>query len=72
MNVLSGISIGFIGYTIFVNSTMKKKLGIAIIYGSTRKKRVGIRFVNFLYNQIIKQGHIPYIIDDIRAKLGPS
>ncbi len=48
---------------------MKKKLGIAIIYGSTRKKRVGIRFVNFLYKQIIKQGHIPYIIDPLEKKL---
>ncbi|MDC0651649.1 NAD(P)H-dependent oxidoreductase [Alphaproteobacteria bacterium] len=48
---------------------MKKKLKFSIIYGSTRKKRLGIRFVNFLQNQILKNGHTPYIIDPLEKKL---
>ena len=48
---------------------MKKKLKFSIVYGSTRKKRLGIRFVKFLKDQIIKNGHTPYIIDPLENKL---
>lgn len=48
---------------------MKKKLKISIIYGSTRKKRLGIRFVKFLEDQILKNGHVPSIIDPLENKL---
>ena len=48
---------------------MKKKLKLSIIYGSTRKKRLGIRFVKFLQNQVLKNGHLPYIIDPLESKL---
>ena len=48
---------------------MKKKLKFSIVYGSTRKKRLGIRFVKFLKDQILKNGHTPYIIDPLENKL---
>ena len=48
---------------------MKKKLKFAILYGSTRRKRLGIRLVKYLYNQISKNKHIPYIVDPLENKL---
>ena len=48
---------------------MKKKLKFSLVYGSTRKKRLGIRFVKFLKDQILKNGHVPSIIDPLENKL---
>ena len=48
---------------------MKKKLKFSLIYGSTRKKRLGIRFVKFLQKQIVKNGHLSYVIDPLEKKL---
>ena len=48
---------------------MNKKLRFAILYGSTRKKRIGIRFVKYLSNQILKNKHIPHIVDPLENKL---
>ena len=48
---------------------MKNKLKFALVYGSTRKKRVGIRFVKYLANQIVKNKHVPMIIDPLENKL---
>ena len=48
---------------------MKNKLKFALVYGSTRKKRLGIRFVKYLANQILKNKHVPMIIDPLENKL---
>ena len=48
---------------------MKNKLKFALVYGSTRKKRLGIRFVRYLANQILKNKHLPMIIDPLENKL---
>ncbi len=47
---------------------MVTKKNIAIIYGSTRKNRLGIRFVKYIYSQIKKRNHSPFIIDPIKDK----
>ena len=47
---------------------MITKKNIAIIYGSTRKNRLGIRFVKYIYSQIKKRKHSPFIIDPIKDK----
>ena len=48
---------------------MKNKLKFALVYGSTRKKRLGIRFVKYLANQILRNKHVPLIIDPLENKL---
>ena len=44
------------------------KKNIAIIYGSTRKNRLGMRFVKYIFNQIKKKNHSPFIVDPIKNK----